>query len=57
MQLEILLAYESRLAQENSTYACENRFLYEIVDFHQFATQDDALLDDEGTDVGIWSEF
>jgi len=53
MQLEILLAYESRLAQENSTYACENRFLYEIVDFQQFATQDDALLDDEGTDVGI----
>ncbi|KAM3293269.1 hypothetical protein ACQJBY_036689 [Aegilops geniculata] len=37
MQLETLLAEKSRLAQENSMYARENRFLREIVDFHQFA--------------------
>ena len=57
MQLETLLSHESRLAQENLTYASENRFLRETVHFYQFTTQDNALLDDEGTDVGIWSEF
>ncbi|CAL4995874.1 unnamed protein product [Urochloa decumbens] len=47
VQLETLLAEKSRLAQENSTYARENRFLREIVDFHQFsATQDVVSLDD-----------
>ncbi|KAG0519928.1 hypothetical protein BDA96_08G029000 [Sorghum bicolor] len=53
MQLETLLSHESRLAQENLTYASENRFLRETVHFYQFTTQDNALLDDEGTDVGI----
>jgi len=40
MQLETLLAEKSRLAQENSMYARENRFLREIVDFHQFTGHD-----------------
>jgi hypothetical protein len=40
MQLEALLAEKSRLAQENSMYARENRFLREIVDFHQFTGHD-----------------
>ncbi|KAF8648841.1 hypothetical protein HU200_064542 [Digitaria exilis] len=43
LQLETLLAEKSRLAQENSTYARENRFLREIVDFHQFSTTQDVV--------------
>lgn len=53
VQLETLLSEKSRLAQENSTYARENRFLREIVDFHQFTTHDVVSLDDgdmEGTE-------
>jgi hypothetical protein len=46
VQLETLLAEKSRLAQENSTYARENRFLREIVEFHQFTTHDVVTLDD-----------
>lgn len=46
VQMETLLAEKSRLAQENSTYARENRFLREIVDFHQFTTHDVVSLDD-----------
>jgi len=46
VQLETLLAEKSRLAQENSTYARENRFLREIVDFHQFTTHEVVSLDD-----------
>lgn len=48
MQLETLLAEKSRLAQENSTYARENRFLREIVDFHQFSTTQDVVSLDDG---------
>jgi hypothetical protein len=51
VQLETLLAEKSRLAQENSTYARENRFLREIVDFHQFSTTQDVVSLDDG-DVG-----
>ena len=51
MQLETLLAEKSRLAQENSTYARENRFLREIVDFHQFSTAQDVVSLDDG-DMG-----
>ncbi|GJN13947.1 hypothetical protein PR202_gb00709 [Eleusine coracana subsp. coracana] len=40
VQLETLLAEKSRLAQEDSTYARENRFLCEIVEFHQFTAHD-----------------
>ncbi|KAK3119600.1 hypothetical protein QOZ80_9AG0672700 [Eleusine coracana subsp. coracana] len=46
LQLETLLAEKSRLAQENSTYARENRFLREIVEFHQFTAHDVVSLDD-----------
>ncbi|CAN6348813.1 unnamed protein product [Urochloa humidicola] len=48
VQLETLLAEKSRLAQENSTYARENRFLREIVDFHQFSTTQDVVSLDDG---------
>jgi hypothetical protein len=51
VQLETLLAEKSRLAQENSTYARENRFLREIVDFHQFSTTQDVVSLDDG-DMG-----
>uniref|UniRef100_A0ACD6A1G1 Uncharacterized protein n=1 Tax=Avena sativa TaxID=4498 RepID=A0ACD6A1G1_AVESA len=46
MQLETLLAEKSRLAQENSMYARENRFLREIVDFHQFTGHDGVSFGD-----------
>ncbi|KAJ3669101.1 hypothetical protein LUZ60_011051 [Juncus effusus] len=47
LQLETLLAEKGRLAHENSVYARENRFLREIVDFHQFNTHDVVSLDGE----------
>lgn len=47
LQLETLLAEKSRLAQENSTYARENRFPGEIVDFHQFSTTQDVVSFDD----------
>ncbi|KAJ3703190.1 hypothetical protein LUZ61_006895 [Rhynchospora tenuis] len=40
LQLETLLAEKARLAHENSVYARENRFLREIVEFHQFNSDD-----------------
>ncbi|KAM0895426.1 hypothetical protein ACQ4PT_023836 [Festuca glaucescens] len=49
MQLEALLAEKSRLAQENSMYARENRFLREIVDFHQFTGHDVVSFRDSET--------
>ncbi|XP_047168539.1 uncharacterized protein LOC124837267 [Vigna umbellata] len=39
-QLETLLAEKARLANENETYARENRFLREIVEYHQLTMQD-----------------
>ncbi|CAH9102334.1 unnamed protein product [Cuscuta europaea] len=47
-QLETLLAEKSRLANENAVYARENRFLREIVEYHQLTMQDVVYLDDEG---------
>lgn len=47
LQLETLLAEKSRLANENSVYARENRFLREIVEYHQLTMQDVVYLDDE----------
>ncbi|KAK4407614.1 hypothetical protein Sango_0342400 [Sesamum angolense] len=49
LQLESLLAEKARLAQENSVYARENRFLREIVEYHQLTMQDVVYLD-EGTE-------
>ncbi|XP_071741145.1 uncharacterized protein [Rutidosis leptorrhynchoides] len=40
LQLESLLAEKARLAQENSVYSRENRFLREIVEYHQLTMQD-----------------
>ncbi|KAK9280210.1 hypothetical protein L1049_013897 [Liquidambar formosana] len=49
LQLETLLAEKARLAQENSIYARENRFLREVVEYHQLTMQDVVYLD-EGTE-------
>ncbi|KAL3632465.1 hypothetical protein CASFOL_025449 [Castilleja foliolosa] len=46
LQLETLLAEKAWLANENSIYARENRFLREIVEYHQLAMQDVVYLDD-----------
>ncbi|GLJ44878.1 hypothetical protein SUGI_0944690 [Cryptomeria japonica] len=56
LQLETLLAEKSRLAQENANYARENRFLREIVEYHQLTMQDVVYLDEsieEVTEVGL----
>ncbi|XP_010529953.1 PREDICTED: uncharacterized protein LOC104806656 [Tarenaya hassleriana] len=46
LQLETLLAEKARLAHENSIYARENRFLREIVEYHQLTMQDVVYIDD-----------
>ncbi|KAF0925355.1 hypothetical protein E2562_016613 [Oryza meyeriana var. granulata] len=46
-QLETLLAEKARLANENTVYARENRFLREIVEFHQLNMQDVVNLDED----------
>ncbi|XP_047313238.1 uncharacterized protein LOC124916549 [Impatiens glandulifera] len=46
LQLETLLAEKARLAQENSVFARENRFLREIVEYHQLTMQDVVYLDE-----------
>ncbi|PKU85427.1 uncharacterized protein LOC110102178 isoform X1 [Dendrobium catenatum] len=46
LQLETLLAEKARLAQENSIYTRENRFLREIVEYHNLTMQDVVHLDD-----------
>ncbi|XXG40089.1 hypothetical protein AAC387_Pa01g0889 [Persea americana] len=46
LQLETLLAEKARLAHENSVYARENRFLREIVEYHQLRMQDVVYLDE-----------
>ncbi|XP_073311804.1 uncharacterized protein [Primulina huaijiensis] len=46
LQLETLLAEKARLARENSVYARENRFLREIVEYHQLTMQDVLYLDE-----------
>ncbi|KAG0468140.1 hypothetical protein HPP92_017468 [Vanilla planifolia] len=46
LQLEALLAEKGRLAHENSIYARENRFLREIVEYHQLTMQDLLSLGD-----------
>jgi hypothetical protein len=45
-QLETLLAEKARLANENETYSRENRFLREIVEYHQLTMQDVVYLDE-----------
>ncbi|XP_071738417.1 uncharacterized protein [Rutidosis leptorrhynchoides] len=46
IQLESLLEEKARLANENSIYARENRFLREIVEYHQLTMQDVVYLDE-----------
>ncbi|KAK8494260.1 hypothetical protein V6N13_138575 [Hibiscus sabdariffa] len=46
LQLETLLAEKARLAHENSIYARENRFLREVVEYHQLTMQDVVYLDE-----------
>ncbi|XP_047330098.1 uncharacterized protein LOC124933701 [Impatiens glandulifera] len=46
LQLETLLNEKARLAKENSVYARENRFLREIVEYHQLTMQDVVYLDE-----------
>lgn len=46
LQLETLLAEKGRLASENEVYARENRFLREIVEYHQLSMQDVVYFDE-----------
>ncbi|ONK78247.1 uncharacterized protein A4U43_C02F16190 [Asparagus officinalis] len=46
LQLETLLAEKGRLAHDNSIYARENRFLREIVEYHQLTMQDVVYVDE-----------
>lgn len=63
VQLETLLAEKARLAHENSVYARENRFLREIVEFHQFNSDDVVSLqgdfeeDNDDIDLELPSHF
>uniref|UniRef100_A0A1J3FH58 Uncharacterized protein n=1 Tax=Noccaea caerulescens TaxID=107243 RepID=A0A1J3FH58_NOCCA len=51
LQLESLLAEKARLAHENSVYARENRFLREIVEYHQLTMQDLVYIDQGSQEV------
>ncbi|XP_061367926.1 uncharacterized serine-rich protein C215.13 [Gastrolobium bilobum] len=51
LQLETLLAEKARLARENSVYARENRFLREVVEYHQLTMQDVVYLDENNEEV------
>ncbi|KAJ8753821.1 hypothetical protein K2173_000075 [Erythroxylum novogranatense] len=51
LQLETLLAEKARLAHESSMYARENRFLREIVEYHQLTMQDVVYLDESSEEV------
>ncbi|KAK7290322.1 hypothetical protein RIF29_04650 [Crotalaria pallida] len=51
LQLESLLAEKARLAHENSVYARENRFLREVVEYHQLTMQDVVYLDENNEEV------
>ncbi|XP_071687974.1 uncharacterized protein [Rutidosis leptorrhynchoides] len=54
VQLETLLAEKGRLAHENSVYALENRYLREIVEFHQqLSMQDMVYLDESNKGVSL----
>lgn len=46
LQLETLLAEKARLAHENSVFSRENRFLREVVEYHQLTMQDIVYLDE-----------
>ncbi|CAK8559952.1 unnamed protein product [Lathyrus sativus] len=47
LQLETLLAEKARLASENEVNSRENRFLREIVEYHQLTVQDVVQFDED----------
>ncbi|TMX05406.1 hypothetical protein EJD97_021937 [Solanum chilense] len=51
LQLETLLAEKARLGQENSVLTRENRFLREIVEYHQLTMQDVVYLNENSEEV------
>ncbi|XP_015949295.1 uncharacterized protein LOC107474205 [Arachis duranensis] len=51
LQLETLLAEKARLAHDNSVYARENRFLREVVEYHQLTMQDVVYFDESNEEV------
>lgn len=51
LQLETLLAEKARLAQENAFYARENRFLREVVEYHQLTMQDVIYLNERSEEI------
>lgn len=51
LQLETLLAEKARLAQENALYARENRFLREVVEYHQLTMQDVVYLSERNEEI------
>src|ERR1044072_4519433 len=51
LQLETLLAEKARLAHENSVYTRENRFLREVVEYHQLTMQDVVYFDEANEEV------
>ncbi|RAL42296.1 hypothetical protein DM860_012079 [Cuscuta australis] len=51
LQLETLLAEKARLGQDNSVLTRENRFLREIVEYHQLTMQDVVYLDENSEEV------
>lgn len=53
LQLETLLAEKARLANENETYSRENRFLREIVEYHQLTMQDVVYLEEDDDEEGM----
>ncbi|CAL4894105.1 unnamed protein product [Urochloa decumbens] len=53
-QLETLLAEKARVAHENTMYARENRFLREIVEYHQLNMQDVVNLDDDDDEDDVY---
>ena len=58
--METLLAEKARLASENETYSRENRFLREIVEYHQLTMQDVVYIDEgmgEVSEEAQWRTF
>ncbi|KAL2932375.1 Autophagy-related protein 16 [Bienertia sinuspersici] len=51
LQLESLLAEKARLAQENAFYTRENRFLREVVEYHQLTMQDVVYLNERNEEI------
>ncbi|XP_074280641.1 uncharacterized protein LOC141605661 [Silene latifolia] len=51
LQLETLLAEKGRLNQENADYARENRFLREVVEYHQLKMQDVVYLNERNEEI------